>query len=42
MPVHGIGTIVTINVGDLIRFGRQVRLVGLAGHPAPREADPLQ
>ena len=30
MLVHGIGTIVTINTGDFTRFGRQVRLVGLA------------
>jgi predicted nucleic acid-binding protein len=30
MLVHGISTIVTINTGDFIRFGRQVRLVDLA------------
>ncbi len=30
MLVHGIGTIVTINTGDFTRFGRHVRLVGLA------------
>jgi len=30
MLVHGIDTIVTINTGDFTRFGRHVRLVGLA------------
>jgi predicted nucleic acid-binding protein len=32
MLVHGIDSIVTINTGDFARFGRHVRLVGLAPH----------
>jgi predicted nucleic acid-binding protein len=38
MLVHGIGTIVTINTGDFTRFGRHVRLVGLAALEAEDEA----
>lgn len=31
MLVHGIDTVVTLNVDDFARFGHQVRVVGLRG-----------
>ncbi len=34
MLVHGIETVVTINLDDFTRFGEHVRLVGLAPDPA--------
>lgn len=34
MLVHGIDTVVTINLDDFVRFGQHVNLVGLGADPA--------
>ena len=34
MLVHGIGTVVTINRDDFIKFGQHVKLIGLDADPA--------